>query len=196
MLYHLLAERLQEYFSPFRMFQAITFRAIYAAVLAFLTSLLLGPWMIRKLQELRFGQQVRREGLESHLAKEGTPTMGGLLIVAAWIVNTLLWARLDNPLVWSAVFATLWFGIIGFLDDWTKIKQKRSLGLTVRQKIAEDRSSLYLSYVTELGLMANASDFSPLFFLMWSKLNKMSRAKNMHDLVGFDHSAVDALVPV
>ena len=136
MLHYLLAERLQEYFSPLRMFQAITFRAIYATVLAFLTSVLLGPWMIRKLQELRFGQQVRREGLESHLAKEGTPTMGGLLIVAAWIVNTLLWARLDNPLVGSAVFATLWFGIIGFLDDWTKIKQKRSLGLTVRQKIA------------------------------------------------------------
>ncbi len=136
MLYHLLAERLQEYFSPLRMFQAITFRAIYATVLAFLTSILLGPWMIRRLQELRLGQQVRREGLQSHLAKQGTPTMGGLLIIAAWLVNTLLWARLDNPLIWAAVFAALWYGIIGFIDDWQKIRQQRSLGLTARQKIA------------------------------------------------------------
>lgn len=136
MLHYLLAERLQEYFTPLRMFEAITFRAIYATVLAFLTSILLGPWMIRRLQELRLGQQVRSEGLESHLSKQGTPTMGGLLIVVAWLVNSVLWSRMDNPLVWSAIFATLWFGVIGFLDDWTKIRQGRSLGLTVRQKIA------------------------------------------------------------
>ncbi|GIX06144.1 MAG: phospho-N-acetylmuramoyl-pentapeptide-transferase [Candidatus Poribacteria bacterium] len=135
MLYHLLYEQLQPYFSPFRLFQQITFRAIYAAVLAFVLALVLGPRVIRWLQRLRFGQYVRREGLESHYKKEGTPTMGGVLILAAWLGSALLFVRWTNPLVWIAVGATIWFGLIGFLDDWQKIRKGRSLGLTGKQKL-------------------------------------------------------------
>lgn len=136
MLYALLYEQLMPYFSPFRVFQYITFRAVYATVFAFLICLLAGPWTIRQLQRLKFGQYIRTEGPESHYSKQGTPTMGGLLIVAAWLVSTLLWARLSNPLIHAAMFSVLWFGTIGFLDDWAKIQKKRSLGLKGRTKIA------------------------------------------------------------
>lgn len=135
MLYFFLYEQLQPYFSPLRVFQYITFRATYATAVAFVLSLALGPWAIGKLQLLKFGQYVRREGLESHYKKEGTPTMGGLLIIGTWLGSVLLWADLTNPYIWMAVFAALWFGAIGFLDDWQKIKKKQSLGLTARQKL-------------------------------------------------------------
>ena len=136
MLYHLFYELLQEYFSPLRVFQYITFRSIYAAAGAFIVCVALGPWMIRKLAELKIGQPIRKDGLQEHLSKEGTPTMGGLLILAAWLASTLLFAQLDNPLVWAALFAAVWFGGIGLLDDASKIRKGRSLGLNGRQKIA------------------------------------------------------------
>jgi phospho-N-acetylmuramoyl-pentapeptide-transferase len=124
------------YFSPFRVFQYITFRSVYATVFAFLICLLAGPWAIGQLQKLKFGQYIRPEGPESHYSKKGTPTMGGLLIAAAWLTSTLLWARLSNPLIHTALFAVAWFGAIGFLDDWSKIKKKQSLGLTGKAKLA------------------------------------------------------------
>ena len=135
MLYYLLYEQLQPYFSPFRLFQQITFRAIYATVFAFVLSLLLGPWTIRQLQRVKFGQPVRRDGLESHYAKEGTPTMGGLLIMGTWLSSTLLWADLRNTLVLAAVLAALWFGAIGFLDDYLKIRRRNSVGLRGKRKL-------------------------------------------------------------
>ncbi|MDA1192562.1 MAG: phospho-N-acetylmuramoyl-pentapeptide-transferase [Candidatus Poribacteria bacterium] len=136
MLYYLLYEVLQPYFSPLRLFQFHTFRAAYATIIAFLICLIFGAWTIRKLQVLKFGQPIRRVGLESHFKKEGTPTMGGLLIMGAWLTATLLFADLSNPLVLLVMFAAIWFGALGLADDWLKVKRNNSDGLSPRWKLA------------------------------------------------------------
>ncbi len=138
--YHLLYEGLkdtsQSYFVKLlNVFQYITFRTAYATVTAMLLSLLFGGRVIRWLADLKYGQQIREEGPQSHQAKSGTPTMGGILILGTVLISTLLWARLDKLYVWIALLATVGFGTIGFLDDYLKIKKKRSLGLTGKQKI-------------------------------------------------------------
>lgn len=114
---------------------AITFRTAAASITALLLSLLLGPWLIRRLHLFQIGQVIRQEGPQSHLAKAGTPTMGGLLILAASLGPTLLWADLTNIYIWIAVLATLFFGAIGLLDDYLKVTRRSSGGLTVRQKM-------------------------------------------------------------
>jgi phospho-N-acetylmuramoyl-pentapeptide-transferase len=116
-------------------FQYNTFRTAYAAITALLISLLVGPWMIRKLREFKFGQEIREEGPAAHQAKRGTPTMGGVLIISAVFISTLLWADLRNAYVWIGVVGMLSYAAIGFMDDYIKIVKKRSLGLTGRQKI-------------------------------------------------------------
>jgi len=135
MLYHLLYP-LHEYYAVFNVFRYITFRTAYASLTALLLCLLLGPWLIRLLRRSQIGQQIREEGPASHHIKAGTPTMGGVLIVVAIVVPTFLWADLRNRYVWIAMLATLLFGVVGFLDDYIKIKRQRSLGLTARSKIA------------------------------------------------------------
>ena len=135
MLYHLLYP-LHAKLAILNVFQYITFRAAYAALTALLISFILGPWLIRKLSQYQVGQSIRKEGPSSHLAKAGTPTMGGLLILAGITVSTLLWARLDNPFVWMALFTTLAFGAVGFVDDYLKLLRHRNLGLQGRWKIA------------------------------------------------------------
>ncbi|MCX6594018.1 MAG: phospho-N-acetylmuramoyl-pentapeptide-transferase [Acidobacteria bacterium] len=134
MLYWLLYEKLLPYFGPFRLFGAVTFRTAFAALTALMVSLILGPWMIRKLREWSFGQFIREEGPKSHQSKAGTPTMGGLLIIISIVVPTLLWANLRNVYVWVAMLGLLSFAAIGFEDDYTKVKKRRNLGLTSRQK--------------------------------------------------------------
>jgi phospho-N-acetylmuramoyl-pentapeptide-transferase len=94
----------------------------------------LGPWLISKLREFQIGQYIREEGPKSHMKKAGTPTMGGILIIISIVVPTLLWANLRNPYIWLAIFSLLAFGVIGFMDDYSKISRKRNLGLTVKQK--------------------------------------------------------------
>lgn len=126
---------LQHYFTPLRVFRYITFRTAYASLTGLLISLLLGPWLIRRLREFQIGQQIREDGPQSHQAKAGTPTMGGILIVISIILPTLLWADLRNRFVWLAVLATLAFATIGFFDDLAKVARKKNLGLTGRQKI-------------------------------------------------------------
>jgi len=135
MLYHLLYPLHQD-FAPFNVFRYITFRAAYAALTALAMSLLLGPWVIRTLAAWRVGQQIRVEGPESHQAKAGTPTMGGLLILFCVTVPTLLWGRLDNLYLWLVLLTTLAFGAVGFADDWLKLVRSRSLGLSGRWKLA------------------------------------------------------------
>ena len=141
MLYHLLFEfffPLGAYWSPLKAFnviQYVTVRTAAASLTALLISLLLGPWLIRRLQEFQIGQHIREEGPKSHQAKAGTPTMGGVLIVISIIVPTLVWTNLRNPFVWLIVFATLAYGGIGFADDYLKIRHKRNLGLTGKQKM-------------------------------------------------------------
>ncbi len=135
MFYHWLAPLGKE-FLLFNLFNYIGFRAAGAVVTALLVSFLVGPPVIARLRARKIGQVIRAEGPASHQGKRGTPTMGGLIILLATIVPTLLWARLDNRMVVVAVLATLWMGAIGFLDDYLKIVQGRSRGLVAKWKLA------------------------------------------------------------
>ena len=134
MLYWLLYQVLHEYIPAFRVFGYITVRTALASLTALALSLTLGPWMIRKLQQLSFGQHIREEGPQSHKKKAGTPTMGGLLIITSTAVPTLLWVDLRNQYVWIALLGLVAFGAVGFVDDYAKVAKKRNLGLTTRQK--------------------------------------------------------------
>ncbi|MDX6403989.1 MAG: phospho-N-acetylmuramoyl-pentapeptide-transferase [Blastocatellia bacterium] len=116
-------------------FQYVTFRTAYASVTALLISLLSGRKVINALKRWNIGQQIRAEGPQAHLAKQNTPTMGGLLVIASVLFSTLLWAKLSSFYVWVVILATLAFGGVGFADDYLKLVKRRSLGLTGRQKI-------------------------------------------------------------
>jgi phospho-N-acetylmuramoyl-pentapeptide-transferase len=135
LLYWLLYEKLYPFFRPFRIFRYLTVRTAFASLTALLIALFIGPWVIQKLREFQIGQYVREDGPQSHLKKTGTPTMGGILIVIAILLPTILWSDPANPFVWVAVFATLAFGAIGFADDYIKVVKRRSLGLTARAKL-------------------------------------------------------------
>jgi phospho-N-acetylmuramoyl-pentapeptide-transferase len=133
MLYHLLF-RFHETFSILNVTRYITFRTAAASITALVISLAFGGLLIRKLREFQIGQVIRHEGPESHRPKAGTPTMGGLLILAAAITPTLLWADLTNAYIWIAVLATMAFGAIGFADDYLKITRRNHHGLLPRYK--------------------------------------------------------------
>ena len=134
MLYHLLFP-LHTEFSVLNVTRYITFRTAAASLTALAISLLLGPWLIRKLREFQIGQVIRQEGPATHRTKAGTPTMGGLLILAASLVPTLLWADLTNVYIWIAVLATAGFGAVGFADDYLKITRRNHHGLIPRYKM-------------------------------------------------------------
>ncbi len=133
MLYHLLYP-LHDAFSGFNVFKYITFRSAGAVITAIIVSFALGPWMIRRLRRLKVGQHVRDDGPQTHLSKQGTPTMGGLLIIAALASSVILWSDLTNKYVWVVLFAALAFGAVGFLDDYLKVVKKRSKGLPAMHK--------------------------------------------------------------
>jgi len=135
LLYWLLFLKLQRYVPPFRIFHYVTFRTAFASLTALFTALIVGPLVIGRLRDFQIGQYIREEGPKAHQKKAGTPTMGGLLIVIAIIVPTLLWADLSNRFVWIAVFSTCAFAAIGFTDDYTKVTRRRNLGLTGRAKL-------------------------------------------------------------
>jgi phospho-N-acetylmuramoyl-pentapeptide-transferase len=134
MLYLLLTP-LRESHIFFNLFRFITLRTAAATLTGLLISLLLGPWLIRKLSAHQIGQQVREDVPDRHQAKKGTPTMGGLLIIVALIIPTLLWADLGNSYIWVALLATLGFGVIGFVDDYLKIFRNQGKGLRAYQKL-------------------------------------------------------------
>jgi phospho-N-acetylmuramoyl-pentapeptide-transferase len=136
MLYWLFYEKLFRHFTPFRVFQYTTFRTAAAALTSLFLCLALGPWLIAKLHEFQIGQYIREDGPKSHQKKAGTPTMGGILIIISIVIPTLLWANLTNPYVWIAMFSLVSFGLIGFIDDYAKVRRKQNEGLTVRQKFA------------------------------------------------------------
>ena len=140
MLYHLLYPLHTKFFF-LQVFRYITFRTIYAAITALVISFILGPWLIQKLQALQIGQNIRKVGPESHFKKEGTPTMGGTLILLAIVLPTLLWTDLRNIYVWITLMVTVGFGVIGFLDDYRKVRKKNSDGLSAREKM------LYLVFI-------------------------------------------------
>lgn len=124
------------FYKVLNVIQYVTFRTAIAAITALLISLLLGRKVIRKLTDLKYGQEIREEGPASHQEKKGTPTMGGVLIIGSVFISTMLWARLDSLYLWLAVGATILFATVGFADDYIKIVKKRSLGLTGKQKLA------------------------------------------------------------
>jgi phospho-N-acetylmuramoyl-pentapeptide-transferase len=136
MLYYLFVYLLRPHFSPLNVFRYITVRTAMASTSALLLSLLMGPWVIERLRDLQVKQYIREEGPKAHQKKAGTPTMGGVLIVAAIVIPTLLWADLRNAYVLLAMGATLAFGTIGFVDDYNKVVRRRNLGLTPRAKFS------------------------------------------------------------
>ncbi len=121
-------------FGFLRVFQYQTFRALMAALTALLMGLIAGPFVIRRLAELKIGQPVRGYGMESHLSKSGTPTMGGVLILFCIAISTLLWVDLSNRFVWIVLLVTLGFGAIGWVDDWRKVVHKDPEGMRSREK--------------------------------------------------------------
>lgn len=149
MLYHLLYPLATE-LHFLNVFKYLTFRTIYAVITALVVSFLLGPWVIRKLQTIQVTQVIRTDGPESHLQKQGTPTMGGVLILAGIVIPTLLWADLTNIYVWMVLAIIVGYGLIGFVDDYKKVVEKNPKGLSPRQKTF---------YQALLGLMVGVALF-------------------------------------
>lgn len=128
------AEYLVKYFTGFNVFSYLTFRSILSLLTALIICLWIGPKLIKYLQKLQIGQVVRDDGPQSHFSKRGTPTMGGLMILASITISVLLWAKLDNPYVWCVLFVLLSYGAIGFVDDFRKVIRKDTKGLIARWK--------------------------------------------------------------
>ena len=135
MFYHLLFPLHQTY-SVFNVFRYLTFRTAYAALTALLVSIIIGPYVIRLLQRLQVGQVIRQDGPKSHYSKAGTPTMGGLLILATMALAIFLWANLTQSYVWFALLVTLAFGVVGFWDDYLKKIRQSHAGLRGKYKFA------------------------------------------------------------
>ncbi|MBU0934809.1 MAG: phospho-N-acetylmuramoyl-pentapeptide-transferase [Spirochaetes bacterium] len=126
---------LVKYFTPLNVFRYLTFRSAYAAVTALLLAFLFGPKVIEKLREIKFGQSIRADGPQSHIAKTGTPTMGGVLILLAVSAAVVLWVDLHSVYTWVCILSMLGFGAIGFADDYLKIKKRNSDGLSAKAKL-------------------------------------------------------------
>lgn len=155
-------------FGFLRVFQYLTLRAVMAAVTALLMGLIAGPYVIRRLAELKIGQPIRGYGMDSHLVKSGTPTMGGVLILLCISVSTLLWADLSNRFVWIVLVVTLSFGAIGWMDDWRKVVNKDPEGMPSREKYLWQSA---IGLVAALYLVFSISESSNLrvleLFLKW-----------------------------
>jgi phospho-N-acetylmuramoyl-pentapeptide-transferase len=164
-----------DFFKAFNVFSYITFRAICAGITAFLISIVFGNWVIRKLISMKFGQPIRSKEevhklFELHGSKKGTPTMGGILLVGAVVISTLLWARPENPFVWLVLFSTVFLGGIGFYDDWLKVTKKTSVGISSRLKFA---LQCVLAGVVTIFFLANpnpkVSEIAQQLFIPFSK---------------------------
>jgi phospho-N-acetylmuramoyl-pentapeptide-transferase len=160
LLYHMLYQ-LHTTYSGFNVFRYITFRAAMAALMALVISFLLGPWLIRSLTAKQMGQQIREDGPASHSTKAGTPTMGGVVIIIALSLSTLLLADITNPYILLALFATVGIGAVGLVDDYLKLSRKNSKGLPPRAKLLGQFAiafltaailCVYLKFNTELGI--------------------------------------------
>jgi phospho-N-acetylmuramoyl-pentapeptide-transferase len=199
-----LAKELTQVYSGFNLFSYLTVRAILAVSSALLIALLVGPWMIARLSRYQIGQVVRDDGPKTHFKKAGTPTMGGLLILVAITVSTLLWADLSNRFVWVVIGVTVAFGIIGFYDDYLKLVKKNPRGLIARWKYfwqsiaglaaaiflwqtqtAPNDTTLFLPLVKDFSLELGAVGFVILTYLM---IVGMSNAVNLTD--GLDGLAI------
>ncbi len=166
MLYHLLYP-LHEVFSFFNVFRYITFRTIYAILTALLISFVVGPWIIRKLKVFQIQQVVREDVPSRHLTKNGTPTMGGGLILAAILIPTLLWSDLTNRYVWIVLLTTLGFGTLGFLDDYKKVRDRNGMGIRARYKFP---IQVVMGLVASLLLFSSIDHDSRLIFPFFKKV--------------------------
>ena len=149
-----LGEYLTQFYSAFNVISYLTFRAIISTLTALFISLYFGPKLIRYLQKMQIGQPIRADGPESHLSKSGTPTMGGILILASIVISVLLWADLSNIYVWVVLFVVVSFGAIGFVDDYRKVIRKDSNGLIARwkyfwQTVIGLSTALFLYYIAQ-----------------------------------------------
>ena len=214
MMYYL--HRLSDQFGGFNVFSYVTFRAVAAAVTAFAASLLTGNWVIRKLVSLKVGQPIRtadevRRLAELHGPKQGTPTMGGVIVIGAVFVASLLWARPDNRFVWLVLFTMVYLGVLGFLDDYLKVTKKKTDGISGRIKLLcqfalacivtavfltsplleVQARSLYLPFV-KAPVITNMSWFTILFFAV--VITGASNAVNLTD--GLDGLAIGCTITV
>ncbi|MBE3139277.1 MAG: phospho-N-acetylmuramoyl-pentapeptide-transferase [Thermoplasmata archaeon] len=163
MIYHLLYP-LHTTFSFFNVFRYITFRTIFASITALLICLVVGPWLIRKLQSLQIDQQIREDGPQSHLVKKGTPTMGGVLIIFAVVISTLLWANFSVKYVWLILLVTVGYGLIGFVDDYRKLNGKNSKGISGKTRLAaEILIAVFVSMILYLKPGFNSQITIPFF---------------------------------
>ena len=137
----------------FDVLRYLTVRTLGGTVTGLLISILLGPAIIKSLKSIQFQQHVRVDGPESHYKKSGTPTMGGLLILSSLVISTLLWADLSNRYIWVVLFVTVFFALIGFLDDFLKIKNRSSDGLSSKQKLL---LQMLVSFITMYYLFYSA----------------------------------------
>jgi phospho-N-acetylmuramoyl-pentapeptide-transferase len=151
-----------------RVFQYLTFRAVMAAMTSLLIGLAFGPWVIRRLAALKIGQPVREYGVQSHLVKHGTPTMGGVLILLGMAVSTVLWFDWRNRFVWVVMLVTFGFGLIGWVDDWRKVVQKNPEGMPSREKFIYQSA---IGLIAAIYLAFSVSEVSNLrvleLFLRW-----------------------------
>ena len=151
-------------FSSFNVFRYITFRTIFASITALLICLVFGKWFIDKLQRMQIDQQIREDGPKTHLVKKGTPTMGGMLIIFAVTVSTILWTNLSVVYVWLVLLVTVGFGLIGFLDDYRKLAGKNSRGLSGKTRLtAEMIIALFVGVVLYFKPGFNAQVTIPFF---------------------------------
>src|SRR5580704_11806398 len=192
LLYWLLYQKLFPYFRPFRIFRYLTFRTAFATLTALLIALFVGPYVIQKLREFQIGQYIREEGPKEHQKKAGTPTMGGVLICIAILLPTLLWSDLSNPFVWLVMCSTLAFAAIGFADDYIKVIQRRSLGLTAIQKMG---LQILTAVAIAVVLLAMRSESMYSTHLMVPFLKRFRPDLSIHLLGEIPHLGVIAFVP-
>jgi phospho-N-acetylmuramoyl-pentapeptide-transferase len=192
MLYYLLYEVLQKYFSPLNVFRYITVRTVYASLTAMFLAFVFGPWLIKRLRELQIGQYIREEGPQDHKKKAGTPTMGGVLIVLSTLVPSLLWADLRNGFVLLAMFALLAFAAIGFVDDYAKVSKQHNLGLTSKKKFL---LQILVSAVVAIGLLALATRAEYSTELVLPFFKRVHPNLVVHSLLSTPHFWPLAFVP-
>ncbi|MBR9813358.1 phospho-N-acetylmuramoyl-pentapeptide-transferase [bacterium] len=202
MMYHL-TDALTQIYSGFNLFQYLTVRAILGVLTALMVALLAGPYVIRRLSRAQIGQVVRDDGPQTHLVKAGTPTMGGALIIGSIVFATLLWSDLTNRFVWIAVFVTVAFGAVGFVDDYRKVALGNTKGLSAKAKYfwlsftgfaaalalyftaaSPTETTLFFPFLKDVGLPLGA------FFVLWAYLVIVgtSNAVNLTD--GLDGLAI------
>lgn len=157
---------LVKYFTPFNIFQYITFRAAYAAITSLLISFSLGPWVIEKLRKLKAGEEIRELGPSSHKTKSGTPTMGGVFIIFSTVISVVLWQDIYHPFTWILLASIILFGFLGFLDDYLKVFKKNKEGLRAGVKFTgQILISLFIVFLVFLF----ANKYSTLLYLPFIK---------------------------